>query len=699
MWRRTTLLLKFVLYTMRLLISLFFCLLNLVSYAQPKDWNTWYFGVKLGIDFNNGSTNILSNSTLAANYGAACQSYPSDGTYMMFTDGRRIFSKDFQPIPGGFLLDQPVFSFIVPDPAKPLNYYVFVVDNSNEIHYLHVDHSNPSKVGAIDQGDKLLRTNADHHFTAVKRLYDAGYWLITHTRGTDEFLVYAITKTGVSSVGMSSNTGKATSSTNSYVYGNMVSDKKGTRILHCFSRRGEGSYGELFTFDKQCGTLSLSKTLDVGSSAYACQGIFSLNDQYIYVAPGIRQFDPNDPGPLLSGTYVQNSGSGPYAPKMALAPNGILYLSRGDNGNVSPKVCTIEGANTANPVFFYDKVNLNTNSDYRYVENFPMFIMDWTIPSQDPNYPLPSLAFNGTCLENPTDFSVIGIFLYDSLSWDFGDGNTSIQKNPTYQYSQVSTYEVQFHWYLCGQDYTLSQTISVGAIPTFSLGADTVLCAGTEFNLKGPSSINSYLWNDGTTKANMLITESGLYWLKAGIAQCFGFDSIYITFRPDVLVELGTGFHLCPYDSQLVRIDAGKGFEEYRWTPTGDTTHWIDVKIVGDYYVVVRDFYGCPGNDGTTVERRCPVFLELPNAFTPNADGINDAFFVVANDVVAMDLKIFNRWGAEIYHSQNMTDTWDGTIKGIPVPDGVYVVVLSYSGYEDGQLKRFNRRVPLHVLR
>jgi len=201
---------------MRLLLSLFVLLFSLSSNAQPKDWNTWYFGLKLGIDFNNGAGTILTKSTLAANYGAACQSYPSDGSYMLFTDGKRIFSKDFQAIPGNFNLNQPVFSFIVPDPAKSLNYYVFVVDNNNEIHYMHVDHSNPNKIGVVDQGDQLLRTNADHHFTAVKRLYGDGYWLITHSRGSDEFIVYAITKSGDSMDGGRSNAGAATPTINSY---------------------------------------------------------------------------------------------------------------------------------------------------------------------------------------------------------------------------------------------------------------------------------------------------------------------------------------------------------------------------------------------------------------------------------------------------------------------------------------------------
>ncbi len=63
-----------------------------------------------------------------------------------------------------------------------------------------------------------------------------------------------------------------------------------------------------------------------------------------------------------------------------------------------------------------------------------------------------------------------------------------------------------------------------------------------------------------------------------------------------------------------------------------------------------------------------------PNAFTPNADGINDVFLPLGNaiDLDRYDLQVFDRWGGSLYASQDPTKGWDGTAGGAVVPNGVY---------------------------
>lgn len=65
----------------------------------------------------------------------------------------------------------------------------------------------------------------------------------------------------------------------------------------------------------------------------------------------------------------------------------------------------------------------------------------------------------------------------------------------------------------------------------------------------------------------------------------------------------------------------------------------------------------------------------VPNAFTPNGDGINDLFLPMANvvDLEKYDLQIFDRWGESIYASTDPTEGWDGTLGGTEMPNGVYV--------------------------
>ncbi len=72
--------------------------------------------------------------------------------------------------------------------------------------------------------------------------------------------------------------------------------------------------------------------------------------------------------------------------------------------------------------------------------------------------------------------------------------------------------------------------------------------------------------------------------------------------------------------------------------------------------------------------------LHVPNAFTPNGDGINDTFFVYAYNVKDFEMEIFNRWGESMYRTQNPRAGWDGTFKGEACPSGVYLVIIRYSG-------------------
>ena len=77
--------------------------------------------------------------------------------------------------------------------------------------------------------------------------------------------------------------------------------------------------------------------------------------------------------------------------------------------------------------------------------------------------------------------------------------------------------------------------------------------------------------------------------------------------------------------------------------------------------------------------------LEVPNAFSPNGDGINDYFNVHATSLVSLSAAIFNRWGQKLY-SWGLDEVgcddcgWDGTYNGKPVKAGVYFVVVKAKG-------------------
>jgi gliding motility-associated-like protein len=76
---------------------------------------------------------------------------------------------------------------------------------------------------------------------------------------------------------------------------------------------------------------------------------------------------------------------------------------------------------------------------------------------------------------------------------------------------------------------------------------------------------------------------------------------------------------------------------------------------------------------------------KLPNAFSPNGDGVNDIFYVRGGPFLTMNLRIFNGWGEVIFESSDPTFGWDGTYNGRPEVNGVYVytvVATSVDGTE-----------------
>lgn len=88
--------------------------------------------------------------------------------------------------------------------------------------------------------------------------------------------------------------------------------------------------------------------------------------------------------------------------------------------------------------------------------------------------------------------------------------------------------------------------------------------------------------------------------------------------------------------------------------------------------------------------------LEVPNAFTPNGDGINDVFKVKEGyqSIVSFEAAVFNRWGKKLYEWKDIEGGWDGTSGGSDVPDGAYYLVLKARG-ADGRNYNFKKTINL----
>lgn len=72
--------------------------------------------------------------------------------------------------------------------------------------------------------------------------------------------------------------------------------------------------------------------------------------------------------------------------------------------------------------------------------------------------------------------------------------------------------------------------------------------------------------------------------------------------------------------------------------------------------------------------------ISYPNAFSPNGDGLNDIYRIPSLNVTEFGVFIFDRWGNQVFFSDNPKFTWDGTRGGQPLPDGVYIIRVEGQG-------------------
>ena len=105
------------------------------------------------------------------------------------------------------------------------------------------------------------------------------------------------------------------------------------------------------------------------------------------------------------------------------------------------------------------------------------------------------------------------------------------------------------------------------------------------------------------------------------------------------------------------------------------------------YTVTVTNANGCTAVASipvSVIEPNCDESdIFVPNTFTPNGDNFNDTFGPISNFIELMDLIIYNRWGEEVFKSNDINDFWDGTYKGEELePDvfGYYLNVLCIGG-------------------
>jgi gliding motility-associated-like protein len=222
----------------------------------------------------------------------------------------------------------------------------------------------------------------------------------------------------------------------------------------------------------------------------------------------------------------------------------------------------------------------------------------------------------------------------------------------------------------------------INAAPNRICEGDTLILSPTVD--KGTGTI-SYNWEtpngpvaDARTiiKANATLQDSGPYTLRVmDTVNCADTAIIYVTVVPTPASGFEADTIYFENERQLV---ATPGYASYAWN-TGETTNAIRVTDEGWYHVNILTPEGCSVTDSTMMLWAF-VPISVPNAFSPNGNGLNDRFRAITypEKITSFSLFVYNQWGGLVYQSTDISSGWDGTYAGMPAPAGMYAYTLTY---------------------
>ncbi|GIV33764.1 MAG: hypothetical protein KatS3mg031_1299 [Chitinophagales bacterium] len=159
-------------------------------------------------------------------------------------------------------------------------------------------------------------------------------------------------------------------------------------------------------------------------------------------------------------------------------------------------------------------------------------------------------------------------------------------------------------------------------------------------------------------------------------------DEFFLSYGGDVEIIKGMTVPLKP-----ILIPPGVVIDSVHWSPADglSCTNCLEPSANPQettvYTVTVIDNNGCSASAVVRVVVREEYQIFIPNIFTPNNDGVNDRFSFHAYGTKNIEVRIFNRWGAEVYYNPNQQpnderEGWDGTYNGKEAQQGAYVYMI-----------------------
>lgn len=313
--------------------------------------------------------------------------------------------------------------------------------------------------------------------------------------------------------------------------------------------------------------------------------------------------------------------------------------------------------------------------------------------------PQPWFQPDKTCLAGMTQFkneSLVSSGIIVSSSWDFGDGAGSPESQPVHSFPHAGLFPVRLEVITDkGCRATAVREVDVKPVPVALAGTDQSPVCGVTMTRLAANEPKPALgfwtvisgeggtfsdFNNPQAKFSGLMGESyTLRWRVQNSPCADSVDDVAVKFSPLPQVDAGPDAWIIEGESVTL---SGFGEGVLSWSPAFSLDNPKTAAPVASpvettiYTLSAESADGCVDTSLTTVKvlRR----LRIPTGISPNDDGINDVWLLDGvEDYPDISVRVFNRWGNEVFNSTGYTSPWDGTKNGQPLSDGVYYYMIN----------------------
>ena len=314
-------------------------------------------------------------------------------------------------------------------------------------------------------------------------------------------------------------------------------------------------------------------------------------------------------------------------------------------------------------------------------------------------HPLPELTATATpaeiCLSESSDLTVSSDITGTTFNWSNGLGTSpSVTVSPT----TTTTYSVTGTT-LEGCSGTAEVTVTVHPLPNINFSVNPAHCGQSDgsisLNINGAVPPYTYNWSNGYTDANLNNILAGNYIVTVTDAiGCTSSATIYVEDLPGPTANFTFKPQMTTIENPLIYFqNYSTGATSYYWTFGDDNSseEFAPNHVYsepGNYHVVLYaiDDYNCIDTVGAQVIIKDISTFYIPNAIMPHRGNINSIFnvFGVNIDPDNFEMRIFNRWGNQIFYTTNPNIGWDGTYNGEYVQEGSYSYIFNFITETDG---------------